>query len=75
MPREILVKSSMALTSKQIKKIETAAVVKYGADVSVRFAVEPELIGGITIYDNGRVTDNTLQRKLKDVSIILRDNT
>jgi F0F1-type ATP synthase delta subunit len=74
MPREILIKSSAALTGVQQKKIITAATVKYGNDISVRFAVEPELIGGITIYDNGRVTDNTLQRKLKDVSNLLREN-
>jgi len=75
MPREILVKSSDKLNDKQTKRIETAAFNKYGADILMRFAVERELIGGITIYDNGQVTDNTLQRRLKDVSDILRDNT
>ncbi|MGI6701435.1 MAG: F0F1 ATP synthase subunit delta [Christensenellales bacterium] len=71
--REIIVKTSKPLTDSRIKSITDVAVSKYGKDAAVKFLVDESLIGGIIIYDNGKVINNTLINRLNTIKEMINN--
>lgn len=63
----VLVTSAIELTDGQSEKIKKAVTKKYGKDVEIRFDVDADLIGGLTITDNSRQLDGSLKYKLDQI--------
>jgi len=61
---QVVITSATELTSAQLEKIEKAVTKKYGKNVQFRTAVNPSLIGGLTITLGSRQLDGSLKYKL-----------
>jgi len=72
--RDIIVKSAKPLDDNAVKKIKDTAKKKYGNDYTVKFILESELLGGLIIYDDGVVIDNSVVRKLNNIKKIIKQD-
>ena len=63
--RNIVVKSSIALTASQKKKLEKGLEKKYGAEVVYTY-LQDEILGGIVVDDGEHVIDYSFSSLLKD---------
>ncbi len=61
---EAAVTSAVELNDAQRKRITADLQRRYGADVAVRFDVDPSLIGGLIIRVGDQVLDNSLRTRL-----------
>ncbi len=68
---EIIVKSSNALTPKQLSVIVSYATKKYAKDFEIRNIVDENLIGGIIIYFEGEVVDASYATQIRKVKKLL----
>ncbi len=70
--REIIIKSAFLLNDRQKQIIILKATENYGKNISVKFLIDPDLIGGLLIYDNGKVIDNSISKQLSDIKNFIK---
>lgn len=61
---DLLIRSARKLDKEEESKLKDGLQKKYGKPVAVRFEESSELIGGMQIYENGTVTDYSMQNYL-----------
>jgi F-type H+-transporting ATPase subunit delta len=64
------VTSAVELDDTQRAKVETDLRSRYGSNLTIRFKVDPELLGGLVIRVGDQVLDNSLRTRL---SVIQRN--
>ena len=65
--REVLVRSAVALTEAEKARLEAALARRFGSPRSVRFEVEPELLGGLWLRMGDQVVDGSLRGRLQSL--------
>ena len=62
-----MVETAMPLTDGEKAALADALSHKYGTTVTLRETVDPRLIGGIRVYIEGDLLDDTLRHRLDDI--------
>lgn len=70
--KTIKVLSAMSLSSDQINKIEKHFSRNNKEEVQFDYAVDPSLLGGITVTDGNTVYDSSLKGKLGNIKQFLK---
>lgn len=61
------VTSALMLSDGQRMKLESVLTEKLGAPVVLALTVDPNMIGGLSVYVGGRLIDNTVKKQLQEM--------
>ena len=69
--REARVVSAAPLTAEEKERLTAALEKKSGMKVTLSCAVDPSLIGGMTVEMDGRVTDGSVRTRLREIKEVI----
>lgn len=64
---QLTVTTARKLTDEQQKAVLEAFAKKHGGEVTAKFLIDEDLVGGIIVFDGDRVYDGSVKTKLESI--------